>query len=67
VPGAVRSAYTPYSKVKLSRPWESPTAQKIQPSGFRGRWVATSAPTTGNEIASMAGGVTPIRNASIES
>ena len=38
--------------------------RKIQPSGLRGRWVAITAPTSGNDIAHIAWGATLVRTSS---
>jgi hypothetical protein len=45
-PGLVTSAYSAYVPANCSKPWEKPTAKKIQPRGFLGRWEAMSAPRT---------------------
>ena len=35
--------------------------RNIQPSGLRGRWVAMTAPTSGNDMAHSAPGATLVR------
>jgi hypothetical protein len=40
--------------------------RNIQPSGLRGRWVAITAPTSGNDIAQTAWGATLTRTSASE-
>src|SRR5215208_7134301 len=58
-PGLVTRAYSAYVPANCSRPWEKPTAKKIQPRGFLGRWEAFSAPRGTATQAAVRGLVLP--------